>query len=86
MVDRKLQSLHQMEPCLSLIQVKLNAPRDDLPLVLDVMPQDLAQGQLLGNVFALVGHKRQHIGAKGILQLCMTVQLVQGHHRCRVTP
>ncbi len=76
MIDRKLQPLHQMEPCLRLIQVKLNAPRDDLALMLDVMPQDLTQGQLLWDVFALVGHKRQHIGAKSILQLCMTVQLV----------
>ena len=64
-----------MSPFLGLVQIISGPSGYDLLLVLQVILKHLEQIE----DFRLVIHQRQHDRAKGILQLCMLIQLVQYH-------
>ena len=66
-------ALEDVRAGLGLLEVKAGATGDNLDLVLDVVLQDLAQGEALGHAV----DKRQVVDAKGGLELRELVQVVE---------
>ena len=63
------QSLQQVGPLLGLFQVEPGAADDNLLLVLDVLVQDMPQGENLGLELAVDLHQGQHVNGEGGLKL-----------------
>ena len=76
------QTLQQMGALLGLLQVEAGAADDDLFLELEILVDDVPQGEDLG--LALVFHKGQHIDGEGGLQLGLGKEAVQHHLRIGV--
>ena len=68
------QALQQMGPLQGLIQIELRTADDDLLLEIQVLVDDVPQGQDLG--LALVIHQCQHIDGEGGLELRLGKQAV----------
>ena len=71
------QTLQQMGPLLSLLQVVSGAPDDDLLLEGQILVDDVPQGQDLR--LGLILDQGQHIDGKGALQLRLGKQAVEHH-------
>ncbi len=73
------QSLDDVVALLGLLQLEARAPRDDVDLVVDVVPDDLRHVQ--GARHAV--DEREHDHPEAVLQLCVLVELVEHDLRVR---
>ena len=71
------QPLQQVGPLLGLAQVIAGPAEQDLLLVLEILVNDVAQGENLG--LGLVVHQGQHVDGKGGLQLGLGIEPVEHH-------
>ena len=81
-VEGNEQTLQYVSTLLRFIEIILSPSCDDILLMLQVTDQDFFQIQNLG----LAVYKGQIVDAKGILQLCMLVKLVENDICIGITP